>query len=246
MAWTYTTRKNKSSGNTGGGGTTATVALASTVAGNFLCIAIGGWNGAGAPTISGVSDSVNGAWTASSFSKANGNPMVALWYLKSGAGGSITVTVTFSKANIDYGLVVAEFSGGDTSSPASGTPVTNSGSGTTATAGSMTPADNDVLVLAAVDVDSYTAVTINAGAEGFTLVDSNEGPTGQPINLVYKIISGAPGTPVETWSFASATWAAGIAAYKPAAGGGGGAVAKYPRGPLLAFDRTSLMTPTVS
>lgn len=110
MPWTYTTRKNKAVGNSGAGAATAAVILNSTVSGNFLTIAISGWNGAGAPTISSVSDNVNGAWTGSSFSKANGNAMESVWYRTSGAGGNITVTVTFSKNNVDYGLVVAEFS----------------------------------------------------------------------------------------------------------------------------------------
>jgi hypothetical protein len=211
MSWSATARKNWVSA---AGVASLNVTLNSTVAGNLIAVATSGWKSTG-PTSMAVSDGTNGAYT-SAFFAVNGSPAIALHYLPNNAGGNLTVTATPGPASsYDMAIAVHEFSGGDTVAPASGTPATNTGISAADSTGTMTPSDNDVLLLAALDHDSYTAVTENAASEGFTLSNENEGAPGQPISLVYKIITGAPGTPSHSWSAGtSANWAAGIAAFK--------------------------------
>ena len=224
MAWTFTGRKAT---QTGSGVGSLNVTLNGTAAGSLIVVAASVWNGGGGVTGISVSDNVNGAYTES-FRAHDGVQDASLHYYPNNAGGNLTVTVNPAAGtdNYDLWIAVAEFAGGDTASPASGTPATNTRGGgtntaTLSTAGPMTPADNDVLVIA---VDGHvTAGTIseNAGAEGFTLLDENEsGASAEPGGWVYKIISGAPGTPSHSWTIPGSTESAcGIAAFKPGVAG---------------------------
>jgi len=218
MVWAATARKAEAQG---GGVSSLNVSLNSTVAGNQILAGASVYNDNG-PTAVAVSDGANGSY-ASSFVIRNGVQTAALRYVASNAGGNLTLTFTpsgGSDSSYDYSVYVHEFSGGDTAALASGTPATNTGSGTTASTGSMSPAHNDVLLIA---VDGHPAsgtVSENAGSEGFTLSNDHEsGSAAEPGSMVYKIISGAPGTPSHSWTVPSSTWAAGIAAFKAADGG---------------------------
>jgi hypothetical protein len=227
VAWADTTRKAE---NGAGGAASLNVTLNSTVAGTFIAAGASMWKSTGAPASCAVTDDVNGAYTSSFFIPIAAATLAAsLSYLPSGAGGTLTITFNpeggGSGDTNDLCGYVHEFSGGH-ATPASGTPATDEGtSGTTAATGAMTPADNDVLVFAAMAYLEDNTITENAGAEGFTL--SNESDSGNPGggqhgSLVFKIISGAPGTPSHSWTLGAAGgWAAGIAAFKPAAAGGG-------------------------
>lgn len=213
MAWAATARQNQAVGAT----TPTTVDLNGTVAGNAIFVAIS-TNGSSAPTIT-VSDDVNGSYTQAAVA-TNGVQRTALWYFLNIAGGDVTITVGHSPA-LDTSVWCHEFSGGPTSDALSGTPSTNTGTGTAQSTGSMTPEDDDVLLMAVVGHNNHVnSWTINAGGEGFTSSDSwvpGEGGTGQPGSFVYKIISGAPGTPSHSWTIngTSGAWAALIAAFVP-------------------------------
>ena len=226
MAWGDTTRKTEVGG---GGVASVNVTLNDTVAGNFIAAGTSAWKSTGAPAAVAMSDGTNGAYTQSLFTSV-GLTAVSLHYFANGAGGAISVTSDPSGGGAgdanDLYMALHEFSGGDTTSPASGTPATATGTSTTADTGTMTPADDSVLLLAVLDYDSSGTITENAGGEGFTLsnerdIGAGNGPDpGQPGSMVFKILSGAPGTPGHTWSFSSsADWACGIAAFKAAAAG---------------------------
>jgi hypothetical protein len=198
------------------------LALNSTVAGNMIAVLVTAWNSGAVPTIS-VSDSANGSYGAAVFTKTVtgnlGSNRVSLYVFPNNAGGNLTINAT-TNITSDTEVFAREFAGGVTSSPLSGGPHTASGSTSPASTGQMTPADNDVLLLAGVVYDSASTMTENAGGEGFTLSDKRvwDSSGGQPGSFVFKIISGAPGSPSHSWALgASGSWAAGIAAFKPAA-----------------------------
>ncbi len=162
-----------------------------------------------------VATGVGGGGDASTNTATSVDSEIALF---SGTGGNRTITSDPGTGSYDMSIYVHEFAGTH-ATPASGTPSTNSGSGTTSSTTNMTPADNDVLLLAC---DGHTAsgtTTENQGSQGFTLSNEHEsGSSAEPGSFVFKILSGAPGTPNHSWTVPSSTRTAGIAAYKPAVG----------------------------
>jgi len=230
MAWSDTGRK---AFNPQGSNQTNAVALAGTAAGSLIVGGVSFWN-ATTPAPDGdisVSDSVNGAWASGggeAFYKIAGggaHQACALFYLKNNAGGALTITFTSAAANYDWDVFVHEFAGSGAGTVLSGTPVTATGTNTTPDTGNLVPTHQNVLLVAMLGVNSSGALTENRLGEGFTLSNEDEA-TMQMGSLVYKIISGNPGTVKETWTSASGSdWAAGIAAFAypgaPAVGGGG-------------------------
>lgn len=228
MAWAYTGR---SATQTGSGGGSLNVTLASTVAGNQIFVGGSYFGFTTVPTACAVSDSTNGAYTQSFFNN-NSFQGASLHYFANNAGGSLTITVnpTATDDRFDFWIVAAEFSGGDTSSLASGTPSSSNGLSTTASTGSTTAADSDALLVAMLGTQTAGTITENAASEGFTLLAENEsGASAEPGSLVYKIVSGAPSAASHSWTVASGSWAAGIAGYKP------GSAAATVDGPLIGF-----------
>jgi PKD repeat protein len=90
----------------GGATTSGSLTLSKPVTGGDLLVA---GITTGGSQVTGVSDSLNGAWTAAS-SLAYGNGYVDLYYLQDSKSGTVTVTVAGSAA-----LTVAEYSGVATS-----------------------------------------------------------------------------------------------------------------------------------
>ncbi|MGH7339110.1 MAG: hypothetical protein ACREKH_01335, partial [Candidatus Rokuibacteriota bacterium] len=180
MAYTDTGRKAEAQG---GGVGSLNVTLNSTVAGNFLALGSSVYQD---ETAVAVSDGVNGSYTQS-FRVHVQFATAALHYVANNGGGNLTITSDPSggAGTYDMSIYAHEFSGGPTSAPASGTPATNTGTGTTSSTTAMTPADNDVLLLA---VDSHTTsgtVTENAGGDGFSLSNEHEsGASAEPGSLV--------------------------------------------------------------
>lgn len=220
QSWAYV---QKTQGESGGSAVSTTCALTGVAAGNCLVLGASVWSNSAQATSVAVSDTVNGAWTSALFVPDTNVSVAAMRFFPNCGAGNPTITVTPAPGGGFYDLWVsaAEFSGGATASPLSGTPTTSAGGTSPATTTAMTPADNDVLLAAIMTYNSFSAITENAGGEGFTLIFENNDGSGQPGSFVYKIISGAPGTPAHTWTLgSSALWAAGIAAFKPAAAAG--------------------------
>ena len=226
-AWAFTGVSNST---TGSGAGSFTLACNGTAAGSLIAVGASIFNSITGITGVTVSDATNGAYTQSfrAVLITSVEQDATLHYFPNNAGGNLTITVNPAAPTdlYDVFIVCAEFSGGDTTAPASGTPATNTGSSTTASTGSTTPADNDVLVLAMEGHTASGTITENAGGEGFTLIAENEsGVLAEPGSMVYKIISGSPSAQSESWTVPlTSDWAAGIAAYKPAAAAPGAAV----------------------
>lgn len=225
MAYVSTGRKNY---NWGGGVAACTVTLNSTVAGNLLVVGMSSYASDGSAQDIVVTDNVGGnTWTKSYVNQGTGASNVqasGLAYCVLTTGGNTTITVdpgSFA-SGYDMSVYVEEFTGPH-ASPVSGTPAVNASTGTsvtTASTGTMTPADNDVLVVAVMGYAATGATTENQspGDTGFTLSNEHEnGSSAEPGSMVWKIISGAPGTPRAGWTIPSTHFAAGIAAFKPAA-----------------------------
>lgn len=218
MAWASTGRKNSAGITTG---TACNVTLNSTVAGNMIVVVASLWASGGSPTAT-CSDDVNGSYGTAIITQVASQIRVYIWVKPNIAGGNVTVTTTASASGWTW-AAVHEFSGGVTASPTSGTPGSASGSTTPGSSGSTTPADADCLVVAACSLNTGSAITENAGGQGYTLSNEMEDPpgTGQPGSFVYKILSGGSGVAQShTWSFAGAspTNCGVIAAFKPQVG----------------------------
>ena len=227
--WSSTGVKNKFMQFTAADSTT--VGLTGTTAGSFIAVASAVYSAGGVSTLA-VSDGVNGAYTQSFYQNNGVDAGCGLHFFPNNAGGSLTITVNPSGSSAVISVAAHEFLGGTL---ASGSPSSQSSAGTTLTPNAISPPDNDVLVLAAVQVSQGSGtITENAGSEGFTL--SNDQETSLISSFVYKIISGAPGSVVHTWSFSpSSGYSAGIAAFKPTAVVGWGG--------LLAHKSNRLVVP---
>lgn len=220
MAWADTTRKAEAQG--GGLGSLA-VTINNTVAGNMVVVGCSVYgNGTGDPNSAG-SDGANTWSQVFSRVQASGSERQEAALLSSvlGTGGNRTITVDPGSGTYDYSLFAHEFSGTH-ATPASGTPVTNSGgSGTSADTTAFTPADPDTLYIAVLGNSASGTITENVspGDTNWTLSNDHEsGSAAEPGSMVFYILSGSAASRRAAWTIPTGTfWAAGIGAFKPAA-----------------------------
>jgi PKD repeat protein len=145
-----------------GGGTTSTsLTLSKPVTGGDLLVA---GITTGGSQVTGVSDSLNGAWTAAS-SLAYGNGYVDLYYLQDSRTGTDTVTVAGSAA-----LTVAEYSG-VASTAALDQVASGSTTGSTLKAGPTAAIGEAGELVVGVGGQTYAGTGFSAGT-GFTLRES--------------------------------------------------------------------------
>jgi PKD repeat protein len=145
-----------------GGGTTSTsLTLSKPVTGGDLLVA---GITTGGSQVTGVSDSLNGAWTAAS-SLAYGNGYVDLYYLQDSRAGTDTVTVAGSAA-----LTVAEYSG-VASTAALDQVASGSTTGSTLKAGPTAAIGEAGELVVGVGGQTYAGTGFSAGT-GFTLRES--------------------------------------------------------------------------
>jgi hypothetical protein len=191
------------------------VTINGTTAGSFIGTGSGGYDGLGVSGMT-VSDGTNGSYSQSFWQNTTPTSF-GIHYFANNGGGNLTLTFTPSR-NSSVTAAVREFTGGATSSPASGTPSNQGSASSIPNTGSMTPADNDVLFLAGMHFDSNGDTwTDNNAGEGFTLSDDDHNFGHVDFSFMYKIVSGAPASQSLTWGMPfSSDWAAGIAAFKPA------------------------------
>lgn len=215
MAITDTTRKNEASGTAA----PRQFTINSTAAGSLIVVGVSAWRSGANPTIS-VADNVNGSYGTPAFNAVNSFSRAAVFYFPNNAGGNLTITLTSDGA--DYWFCGHEFAGAATASPLSGTPATNTGTSLAPSSGSFTPSDNDVLLIAVVDFSQVVNAggwAINqGGVSGFATSNDNTGSSGsQNGSMVWKVVSGSPGSVSHSWAVTgtSGAWSAGIAAFKP-------------------------------
>jgi PKD repeat protein len=145
----------------GGATTSASLTLSKPVAGGDLLVA---GITTGGSQVSGVSDSLNGAWTAAS-SLAYGNGYVDIYYLQDSKSGSVTVTVAGSGA-----LSVAEYSGVATTA-ALDQVASGSTTGSTLEAGPTAGIGEAGELVVGVGGQTYAGTGFSAGT-GYTLRES--------------------------------------------------------------------------
>lgn len=190
-------------------------------------------------TITGVSDSAGNTWTVvgSSLIQASGYSLQGFYMANAaGSGTKPTVTVTFSAAQTNKGIILYEFSGAHTTAPLDGQVATNVGSvggGTdTVSSGNWTTSTNGDMLVGAMMSAGFSGSTITAGtsSEAYT-VDEFQNANSQSFaaeHATQATASASTLTKFSTSGFTSSVLLSALA-FKVAAGGA--AVAVYwPRG----------------
>jgi hypothetical protein len=204
-----------------------TLAYGSNVtAGNLLCNAQSQFQ-AGAATITTPTDTLAHTYAGmvAEQSLVAGTIKLRSFYVENASGGADTVTFDMSGASTgDITVVVAEFSGALTAAALDQTSsaTDSSGSSTAVNSGATAAiAQADEMVWGAMLHDSGSNLTITQGG-GASLVQENEGgAANMPIATSYLIVA-AIATYSATWTISSgAQWAAHVATFKAAGGGGG-------------------------
>ncbi len=197
-------------------GTTAgpTSSIDTTGATLLICSLVGG------NLTIGMSDSKGNTWTALTSQDSGSGVTNTILYVKNPTVGT-GHTFTFNSGGSVPAIAVAAFSGADTTSPfdiQNGNP---SGSGTTIQPGSITPNNNNELIITGLVMRLTETASIDSG---FTITDqvALAGGLNYGVALAYKIQTTAIAVnPTWTITLASSS-AATIASFKASASGGGG------------------------
>lgn len=195
------------------GGTTSSV---DSTGGNIVIVAVASYQSSAAPT---VSDSKGNTYTALTEQVAAGSHRVQLFYAANatvGSGHTFTVTGSTTYSSISVNV----FSGAKTTSPFDVQNGANGGATSLAT-GSVTPSENDEVVVAGIALDSApSSLTINSGFSTPS-VAYFAGGSAYGVGSAY-IIQTTAGATNPTWSWTgSSGQAAAIATFKVATGGSG-------------------------
>ena len=247
MAYTDTGHHAVNQGNDGG--VSVQVTLTGTTAGNLVVVGAASNRGGGPTPTLLVTDDKSNSYTNEGVSYADPEGASISWS-KITTGGTLVISVSGNGAN-SYDLFVAarEFAGPN-ASPSSGSPTGSTGTSATADTTAVTPADNDVLVCAVCGSENSGGIAENTapGDSGWTLSDENETSVGTAGSFVFKIITGAAGTPRSAWSIhdgVSSNWAARIKAFKPAASGGSSSVSpSVSRSPSPSSSASASVSPS--
>lgn len=141
-------------------------------AGDTLFAAIGVSGAGSQAALTGVSDSVNGAWTSMAAMQYNSSPDkgIQIFYFPNSGAGTPTVTVNSGVSIMDGAIFIWRAAGGATSSIVDGTPTGTTGnSSVPGNASNYTPGQNATLVIAAYYGQSIASI---AAQNGFTIGDS--------------------------------------------------------------------------
>lgn len=211
------------------GHTTNTVDLtfdSSTTSGNLIVVAVTSYGAT--QTCNTVTDTKGNTYTKiGSVNRSPGDDTIDLFYAKNITGGaSHRIDVTMANTE-NIGIAMSEYSGADTSSPLDTNNNSGNGTGSTATSGSITPSVNNCLIFVGGTDQRLATTTVTAGS-GYTL-RAMAGTADNSVR-VYSEDQIQSTAAAITGDFAigtSVTWAASIAAFKPAVGGGGGASNQY-------------------
>lgn len=176
----------------------ATTGAIDTTGANLLIAVVGWYSAVGEPTLT---DSKSNSWTM--LTKKTSNNMSVLIYYAIGATVGSGHTFTASGTGKYATICVGAFSGGHASSPYEAESAgATSGSATSLQPGTLTPAENDELVITGLGLDGSTsAESINGG---FTITDLMRFAPGvaEGAGMAYLIqTSAAAANP--TWSWTS-------------------------------------------
>lgn len=184
----------QSSAVTGTGATTSVARAFSglVAAGNLIVVAVS-WGSASVVESCTVSDNLGNTYTRLTNCDqvdATNQQQIAVFYAKNVVGGSCTVTATFAGSRDNNGIVIAEYSGVDTTAPADqsvGNFQTAPGTGAnavTSTAKTTTQA-GELAVGAYADTSVGAGTTITAGT-GFTKRQDTGGGGAHSIQIVLE------------------------------------------------------------
>lgn len=209
-------------GITGGWVTSLAKAFVSNVtAGNAIIVAIS--LNSITDKITGVSDNLGNTYVRRIRTINDDTSSTYIYEALNITGGACTVTVSLSPAEF-LAIGIAEASGLPTSAAID---VSSGAYGSSAAAQvNLTTTDADI-IFGVVEVQATGAITPNTG---YTQIYEDESWTNETINFVYRI--GSAGAYTVGWTNSNIRWVCSAAAYKPAAGGGGG----YNAVPLI-FNR---------
>ncbi len=185
---------------------------AAQTAGNLNVVAVG-WNDA-TSTVSSVTDSRGNTYTQAGTTLTGSGMRQAIYYAKSIAAGSNTVTVAFNQAAAFPDIRIAEYSGADTSSPLD---VTAGGIGTggTPNSGAATTSSASELIFGA----GMTTSHFGAAGSGFTsrIITSPDGDIAEDRSV------SATGSYSATAALSySGGWIMQMATFRGGSGGGTG------------------------
>lgn len=168
-----------------------------------------------------ISDTLGNTWASSTFCTYGGNPSGAIWYSWSKGGSALsTGSDQVHATNGDYHNVsFSAWSGTLTgSNPLDVSATTTRSSGDATVSSTLTTTAADLVITNDVNASGGTPNSIN---NGFKKIADLE--TGMSSLDAYLIQSVSGSTGATTWSTQASTNCMGMAAFKPAAGGGGGA-----------------------
>lgn len=206
---------NTAVGNTNGGAGAVTTPAIDTTGANLIVLAVSSYAATSEPTIS---DSKSNTWSQLTIRSA-GDTRFRLFYCAGPTVGSgHTFTVSPSAGNPYQSFCVGAFSGAAASTPfdqQNGATAT----GTSLATGSVTPSEDNELVIAGLNFAAVNTISVNGG---FTISDQINYSASVRFGsaMAYLIqTSLAAANPSFSWSTSTAA-AAGIATFKAAAGGG--------------------------
>lgn len=172
----------------------------------------------GGPSITSVSDPVNGAWTLAGTGAApDADDIVAIYY-KENAGALTAQPVTVAlAAAADVSFTVSEITGAATASSADGY---NTATGTSTTPSVGITTTQAATILIGVFAHTGTNRTLTPGS-GFTMLNENEGGSANmPVHSEYKIVAASGAQTINgTIGTGSVLWGIVGAGFKEAGGG---------------------------
>jgi hypothetical protein len=182
-----------------------------TTGANLLVVSVSQYNGTGAGTLS---DSKSNTWTPLTAKVGPSEAYNRLFYCASPVVGS-GHTFTSNSTGL-FGAIAVQAWSGANASPFDVQNGATAGSGLTIQPGSVTPSQNNSLIIASVD-PAGNAMSAYLIDNGFTITDSvNSGPGVEGLAMAYLLQSTAAAmNPNWSWTGSSNDIAATIAVFKP-------------------------------
>lgn len=202
-----TTAGDKNIDGSAGSSTAAFPAM--TVAAGDLLVALVSTNQSTNPVLDSVSDGTN-TWTQAS--NCTPSPGVAVWYAQNAASGSTTVTLNKHAAGDTIRAVLTAWAGVATSGALDLTATCASGTSTTPTANSITPSQNNALVIGTCNDNEVASGVSVAGP--FTSLTRDANNVNLPAYVIQTTATGA----AAAWTISpSTTWRCGANSFLQAA-----------------------------
>ena len=152
-------------------------------------------------------------WTNRATATNSNNVREETWYAIRSTSGSTTITITLSSSTYSASAIAFGISGANTASPFEGTPLTSTGTGTTASKSITTTNSND-LIIGAVGVDSNPSLTVNGAS--FNLIATQANGNYRETSTEYRTVS-TTGSYTPSYSLGSShAWAIIVDAIKQA------------------------------